>query len=582
MYNLFLRGSLAQKIQAQLTEPSTRLTQITYQALFKAQKLANHLDNATTKAYSYGYLGHLYEQRQRYGEALYLTRQALFFTQQTRQTFWLNYLWQWQLGRILKAQHDYREALSAYQRAMDNFQEVRTLRVTTGYVNLMEIDFRQKTAPIYFELADLLLQQASVASIASSREKLLRQARATIERFREAELQHYLQTECLNFNTQCFDSETSLDTQTALLYPIPLPDRLELLLQRRDALIQVTVPVTEKILRETINAFLSSLHNHPNAEELAKTRSQRIAAGKAPDMESCTPALRGRKPQKITVSSQGFWEPAQTLYRWLIKPTLPHLRDIKTLVIVPDGALRSVPFAAFHDGERFLIERLALATLPNLCFKTLSVLPSESETILLSGLSKAVQGFSDLPCTEYELDILQTLYDEAPQPLLNETFTLLRLQTHFKQSDYSIVHIASHGQFSADLENTFVLTYDDKLNRDKLEGLISLTQLESKQPLELLTLSACETAVGDERAALGLAGVALKAGARSVLASLWRVDDEATPAVIIEFYRQLQTSVLTKAQALQNAQKRVLNDKAYQRYRHPYYWAAFLLIGNWF
>ncbi len=144
------------------------------------------------------------------------------------------------------------------------------------------------------------------------------------------------------------------------------------------------------------------------------------------------------------------------------------------------------------------------------------------------------------------------------------------------------MHIASHGQFSANLENTFVLTYDDKLNMDRLEKLMSFTQIETKQPVELLTLSACETAVGDDRAALGLAGVALKAGAQSVLASLWRVDDEATPAVIIEFYRQLQTSALSKAQALQNAQKMVLNDKAYLRYRHPYYWSAFLLIGNWF
>jgi len=582
VFGLITVSQLAQKIQTQLTEPSMPLTQITYQALIKARQLANRLNNATAKAYSYGYLGQLYEQQQRYREALYLTRQALFFAGQTRQQFWLNYLWQWQLGRILKAQHHFKKALSAYQQAMDNFQQVRTLKVTTGYVNLMEIDFRQETAPIYFELADLLLQQARVASTASYRDKLLRQARATIERFREAELQNYLQTECLNFNTQCFDSETSLDTQTALLYPIPLPNRLELLLQRREGLIQVTVPITEKTLRQTINAFFLSLHNHPNPEELANTRNQRISAGQEPSAETCTPALRGKQPEKTTTAH--FLEPAQTLYDWLIEPLIPHLQNIKTLVIVPDGALRSVPFAAFHDGEQFLIETLALATLPNLCFNTLSVLPSQpkSQTILLSGLSKAVQGFSALPCTEYELEILQTLYDEAPQPLLNETFTLRRLQTHLNNKNYTTLHIASHGQFSAHLENTFVLTYDDKLNLDKLKRLISLTQLKTKQSVELLTLSACETAVGDERAALGLAGVALKAGAQSVLASLWRVDDEATPAVIIEFYRQLQTSAVSKAQALQHAQNLVLNDDAYQHYRHPYYWAAFLLIGNWF
>jgi len=294
-FGLITLSQLAQKIQAQLPEASTLLTQITYQTLIKARELANHLDNATAKAYSYGYLGQLYEQQQRYSEALALTRQALFFAQQTHQPFWLNYLWQWQLGRLFKAQHHYREALSAYQQALDNFQEVRTLRVNTGYFNLMEIDFRQEIAPIYFELADLLLLQARIASTASSRENLLRQARAIIERFREAELQNYLQTECLNFNTQCFDLETSLDTQTVLLYPIPLPDRLELLLQQRKALIQVTVPIPEKELYMVINAFLAALHNHPNPEELASIRSRQNVTSHKSDDETCTPALRGQQ-----------------------------------------------------------------------------------------------------------------------------------------------------------------------------------------------------------------------------------------------------------------------------------------------
>jgi CHAT domain-containing protein len=363
-----------------------------------------------------------------------------------------------------------------------------------------------------------------------------------------------------------------------LLYPIPFSNRLELLLQRRDELIQITVSVTEQTLYQTVNAFLASLQTHPNSKELARIRSQRLAASDAAEMESCTPALRGSEPQNSVAAAQKFLKPAQTLYRWLIKPLQPHLDQITKLVIVPDGMLRRVPFAAFHDDTQFLIETIALTTLPSLCFKTASVLPTPSKTILLSGLSKAVQGFSALPCAEYELAALQTLY-HAPKPLLNDTFTLSRFQTDFKHSNYRIVHIASHGQFSASLKNTFILTYDDKLNMDKLKRLFSVTQLNTKQPVELLTLSACETAVGDERAALGLAGVALQSGAQNVLASLWRVDDEATPAVIIEFYRQLQTGIVDKAQALQNAQKMVLNNDAYQYYRHPYYWAAFLLIG---
>jgi CHAT domain-containing protein len=306
---------------------------------------------------------------------------------------------------------------------------------------------------------------------------------------------------------------------------------------------------------------------------LARKRSQSVASA-----EVCTPALRGGQPQTLKTAAHDFMKPAQTLYQMLIQPL--QLHDIKTLVIVPDGILRTIPFAALHDGEHFMIEKYALATLANLCLKPSN--RSQQKTILLSGLSKAVQGFSGLPCAKYELESIQNIYNDSDKPLLNESFTYPNLQTHLKQSDYNIVHIASHAQFSPYLEKTFVLTYDDKLNLDKLSRLISNTQLKTKSPLELLTLSACETGIGNDRAPLGLAGVALKAGTQSVFASLWPIDDEATPAVVIEFYRQLQTPGLSKAKALQNAQKKMLTDKNYVRYRHPYYWSAFLLIGHWF
>ncbi|GJL64912.1 MAG: hypothetical protein NPIRA04_35660 [Nitrospirales bacterium] len=97
-------------------------------------------------------------------------------------------------------------------------------------------------------------------------------------------------------------------------------------------------------------------------------------------------------------------------------------------------------------------------------------------------------------------------------------------------------------------------------------------------PLDLLTLSACETAAGDDRAALGLAGVAIKAGARSALATLWFINDKATSELITEFYRQLQNVSVSKAMALQIAKKTLMSHPSYQ---HPGYWSPFLLINNW-
>jgi CHAT domain-containing protein len=139
------------------------------------------------------------------------------------------------------------------------------------------------------------------------------------------------------------------------------------------------------------------------------------------------------------------------------------------------------------------------------------------------------------------------------------------------------VHIASHGLVESNVKNTFVLAFDQKITMDRLAELVGLFRFR-KAPLELLTLSACETAAGDDRAALGLAGVAVKAGARSALATLWFIDDAVTSDLIGEFYKQLQNPTLSKAQALQKAQVKILKDP---RYQHPNFWAPFLLINNW-
>ena len=113
---------------------------------------------------------------------------------------------------------------------------------------------------------------------------------------------------------------------------------------------------------------------------------------------------------------------------------------------------------------------------------------------------------------------------------------------------------------------------------DDLEKFVGRSRYRFDAPIELLTLSACETAAGDDLAGLGLASVAIKSGARSALATLWSIDDAATSKLVIEFYRQLKNPELTKAKALQQAQLIVMGDI---RYRHAGYWAPFLLIGNW-
>jgi CHAT domain-containing protein len=142
---------------------------------------------------------------------------------------------------------------------------------------------------------------------------------------------------------------------------------------------------------------------------------------------------------------------------------------------------------------------------------------------------------------------------------------------------YSIVHIASHGEFGGNSDDTYLLTHEGRITMDQLADYVGATRFR-EQPLELITLSACETAAGDERSALGLAGLAIKSGARSALGTLWKVNDLAASDLIVSFYEALQEPGVSRAGALQRAQLRMLDDP---RYRHPGYWAAFLLISDW-
>jgi len=255
---------------------------------------------------------------------------------------------------------------------------------------------------------------------------------------------------------------------------------------------------------------------------------------------------------------------------WLLE------NGVDTLVMVPDGALRTIPLAALHDGRRFLIEEFAVAVAPGLSLVEPKPLRRGQVRMLRSGLSAAVQGYPPLEFVPAELAELEGLYTGAT--LFNEGFTLGAFQRKLGEEQFSIVHIASHGQFDRDVRNTFVLTYDRKLTLNGLEALIRPSQYRGL-PVELLVLSACQTAAGDERAALGLAGVAVKAGARSALATLWFVNDRSTAVLVSEVYQQLRSEpTRSKAQALRAAQLKLLGDR---RYRHPCYWSPYLIIGNW-
>ena len=222
-----------------------------------------------------------------------------------------------------------------------------------------------------------------------------------------------------------------------------------------------------------------------------------------------------------------------------------------------------------------MIATYALAVTPGLSLVDPKPLKRDAPKMLLAGVSDAVQGFTALPYVPEELAAVQKLY--GGRVLLDKAFRASSIEQEMTESHPSIVHIASHAVFTGDPNDSFLLAYDDRIGMERLSEIIGHTRFH-KDPIELLVLSACETAAGDHRAALGLSGVAIRAGARSAIGSLWSIADEAAYELVKEFYSQLKELSTSKAEALRQAQLKLLRSKDFS---HPFYWSPFLMINNW-
>ena len=275
------------------------------------------------------------------------------------------------------------------------------------------------------------------------------------------------------------------------------------------------------------------------------------------------------------------------VYSWLIQPLEAELEktQLKKLVFVLDSGLRNIPMAVLYDDkqQKYLLEKYAIALTPSLQLLEPNSLQREKLNVLVAGLDqkREVEGqeFPELKNAKLELKQIQSEVPKSKE-LFNHNFTKTNIQNQLNSTPFSVVHMATHGQFSSNLEETFILTWNQLLKIVDLDNLIRNSNSDSSNAIELLVLSACETAAGDNRAALGLAGIAVRAGARSTLATLWSVDDRSAAALMNEFYKQLADRNLTKAEALQRAQLSLWSNPS-QDWKRPYFWAAYTLVGNW-
>jgi CHAT domain-containing protein len=509
---------------------------------------AIELGDKRSQSYALGILGKIsYEHNlSSFSSSQQLLEQALKLAQAIVAPE-IAYQWEWQLGRIYKNQSS-RQAIVAYQGALNDLQSSRNDLAALN--REIQFSFKERVEPVYRELVELLLSEERT-NIAD-RQKNFQDARDAIEILQVAELDNYFKDACASLSKQPIES---LDPTAATIYTIALPKKLEVIVSLPDG------------------TFLHHT-NFITSAEVEQTLKQLQQYLKEPD--------RLKDVQKLS----------KTVYDWLINPFVENLElasdrqesQIKTLVFVLDGLLKNIPMSVLYDGNKYLIERYAIAVTPGLkLLKTDPKQPSERLETLITGISQKIvindRQFISLREVEDEVQKINSIV--PGETLLNSNLTKENLQRKIDSKPFSLVHIATHGQFSSNPDKTFILLWNELLDVQAFNNLFLIGSNYGRKLIDILVLSACETALGDRRAALGLAGIAVRAGTRSTLGTLWQVNDESTSQVTIEFYRALRNNPsMNKAEALRQAQLKLWKNRD-RDWQVPYFWAAYVFVGDW-
>ena len=527
-------------------------------------------------------LAQIYEDQRRDEEATRLNRRAVVLANAAPRSEVAETMvsLDWREARLDAAAGNSDAAISAYQRAVDQIHEIRQ-DLPIDYEDGSS-SFSQTLKPIYLGLADLRLKHAHQLPPDQQSEEL-RTIIDTLELLKQAEMQDYLGDRCTVDAIQ--EGSPRPGVGVAFIYPIVLKDRIELVMEVSGGLSLATSVIPEAHVESTVRRLAGDLR------------------GDAPDIR----------------------QSAGELYDWLLRPLEPQLKSqsINTIVLVSDGVLRLVPIAVLYDGSQYVVEKYASATVTGLSMTNARPAEASSQTALIAGIAepgpvvdvldaalrRAVRdepvtapGHTDrstrglatllgtatlgvapasaraslsLPGVRAEVtDLKATLNGTL---LLDSQFTERHFEDEASSGSYRIVHIASHGFFGGSSSDSFILTYDKLLTIDQLQLLLESGSYRA-HPIEILSLSACETAAGDERSPLGISGAAMKARAKSVVGTLWPVEDHAAQVTMEDFYRGLKEKQLSKAEALREAQLQLLHETDTAR---PFYWAPFVLIGNW-
>ena len=553
--------------------------------LNQSVQIAEYIQDYRSQSFALGAKGHFYECQGNYNQALDLTRKALIIAEQKLKSKDSLYLWEWQTGRILLQRGDELKAMEAYERAFQTLEKIRTDILTAN--KDFQLDFRDVIQPIYRKLAELKLVQNSQNYLSEqdrifseqdarttnliSQQKANKQdnkvsnnlndARNIIDSLRLAELQNYFGNECILAAIKQQQVDELLGKNTAVFSSVILANR---------AAIVLNLPTGKSYFRWIKQENGQSFSIQQLNKLIEDFRKSLVNAPLDFDYDT---------------------EQAANLYNLLIKPFEKQIKtaQINTFVFVQDGFFRSIPMAALYDSKdkKYFIEKFAIANTPSLRLTAPQKLNTKTSRALITGVSQPAdidgQKYRALSNVGKEIESVQKIFPKT-ETLYNQNFTLDNFREKLNKTVYPIIHIATHAQFGIIPEETYLVAGNNqKLTISELEEVLRKFT-SGVDSIELLSLTACQTAVGDERATLGLAGIALQVGVRSVLASLWALPDESTSILVEEFYQNLRAGK-SKAEALQQAQIKLLQaknlDDVNNQYDNPGYWAPFIMIGNW-
>lgn len=494
--------------------------------LNSAIETAYAIDKPRAISFATGAMGKYYESLQQYEPALYWTRQAQLAAQaQAPDSL---YQWDWQAARIYQQTGNTKAAIETYEDAIASLQLIRTNLAQDG--NSL-FDFQNDIEPVYRSLIQLLLS-------GDSRDGNLQKALQTKDLLLLSELENFFKDDCLQLETNT-EKETLTylrESNAAIVNTIILDNQTYIIWRLPDGKIKkYTVDISQEKLKNLVTQWRFDLENKEN---------------------------------------DNYLDLSQQLYQLLFPPEIKsELEKIepKKLIFVNDGILRNVPMAALHDGQKFLIENYEVSNSLGLNISIKQ--PFTVQKAVAFGLTIATENFPPLPYVKLEIAKLGELVQE--EQFLNNKFNYQNFKQQIESSKSSLVHIATHGQFGGTAENTFLQAYQSQISLKQLEEILSNHNNNfPNSPIQLLVLSACDTASSNPRATLGMSGVAVRTGVSNVLGSLWSINDEEIVLLIDGFYRYWIQNQLTRSEALRQAQLDLINSIN----NHPSNWSSMILI----